>query len=173
MCPREQFCNEKGATYFAHPILHCRLSLVKEQTNGARLSTTDGCKIQDADYRICCELLQTQHIHTLILKTNMFSVYVVRIQKCFGHTVSQFCATPELPSEWQYLNQLKSLPNFIPTLSRFQIRKSWLFLSGHFLQKQAQAEVVKIKNPGFSYFGDPRSEQKTELTFVTSGLSRF
>ena len=127
MCPREQFCNEKGATYFAHPILHCRLSLVKEQTNGARLSTTDGCKIQDADYRICCETTMDT-THTLIQKTNMFSVYVVRIQKCFGHTVSQFCATPELPSKWQYLNQLKSLPNFIPTLSRFQIRKSWLFL---------------------------------------------
>ena len=171
MCPREQFCNEKGATYFAHPILHCRLSLVKEQTNGARLSTTDGCKIQDADYRICCETTMDT-THTLIQKTNMFSVYVVRIQKCFGHTVSQFCATPELPSKWQYLNQLKSLPNFIPSLSRFQIRKSWLFLGGHFSQKQAQAEVVK-KNPGFSYFGDPRSEQKTELTLFTSGLSGF
>ena len=172
MCPREQFCNEKGATYFAHPIMQCRLSLVKEQTNGARLSTTDGCKIQDADYRICCETTMDT-TNTLIQKTNMFSVYVVRIQKCFGHTVSQFCATPELPSKWQYLNQLKSLPNFIPTLSRFQIRKSWLFLGGHFSQIQAQAEVVKIKNPGFSYFGDPRSEQKTELTLFTSGLSGF
>ena len=33
------------------------------------------------------KLLWTQNIHTLILTTNMFSVYVVRIQKCFGHTV--------------------------------------------------------------------------------------
>ena len=162
MCPREQFCNEKGATYFAHPILHCRLSLVKEQTNGARLSTTDGCKIQDADYRICCELLQTQHIHTLILKTNMFSVYVVRIQKCFGHTVSQFCATPELPSEWQYLNQLKSLPNFIPTLSRFQIHTNWLFsgLSLVFLVSGASNEASYETLFALVLFDSTRSDSK-------------
>ena len=130
MCPREQFCNEKGATYFAHPILHCRLSLVKGQTNGARLSTADGCKIRMQIVESVVKLLRTQDIHTLILTTNVFSVYVVvRSQKCFGHNVSQFCATPKLPSKWQYLNQLKSFPNFIPTISRFEIRKNWLFFS--------------------------------------------
>ena len=71
------------------------------------------------------KLLWTQNIHTLILTTNMLSVYVL----CEFKSVLAilFCATPELPSKWQYLNQLKSLHNFISTLSGFQIRKNWLF----------------------------------------------
>ena len=127
MCPREQFCNEKGATYFAHPILHCRLSLVNGPMGPGYLpEMAVKSRIQIVESVV--KLLWTKHIQTYFNSNDqyVFSVYVVRIQKCFCHTVSQFCATPELPSKWQYLNQLKSLPNFIPTLSRFPIRRNWL-----------------------------------------------